>query len=191
MAVVTDNLTFLSSYTPFERPPEAVTLYSLIPRGIRRFFFQDDISAKPVNDKQEVLLSATLPDAFAYSLARYDAVLTQDRAQDWNDANVLRLFNGIPGQPTGNAVEVLCNTQFVAVVGSVGNSNISHNVQLENFPAPFWSTIPGAPSFRARWINNNATVAAAGFLQCHADFYEYDLVQAQRYWVHTPQPVRI
>ncbi len=187
MALVTDNLTYLASYTPFERPPEAVTLNSFIPRGIRRFFLQTDTAAKPVNDEIIINMTATLPDQFAYVLRAFNVHLEADFANDFNGACLLRLFNHIPGQPLGNneVIATILNRSVLPAGSAHATATVT---QLSNFVGPFWSTKEGSVTFRAQLNNTQAQVLAAGFVTTHVEFLEYDLVQAQRYWIETPIP---
>jgi len=185
MAIVTDNLSYESSYTPFERPPEAVTLNSLIPRGMRRFFFSNDISAKPVNDQIIFYLTATLPDAFAYVMTGFTMKLEAARANDWATTALLRMFNHIPGQPLGNQQTITVDMLYHNP-SSLLPSRTASDVDLSQLVGPFWSTHAGSVSFRVEMSNIVATVDAAGFLFSHVDFLEYDLVQAQRYFMNSP-----
>jgi len=189
MAIVTDNLNYSASYTPFERPPEAFTLSSLVPRGLRRFFLDSATSAKPQTDSHSIFVTATLPDAFAYILVRFNLNLSVDRALDYQDSLLTRLFNHIPGQPLGSFELINLPFQFFQRVGE--SSRYSRNQgELSSFVGPMWSTHQGAITFRVELSNNNvSTAAGVGFVGSHVEFLEYDLVQAQRYWINTPIPV--
>ncbi len=176
------------SYTPFERPPEAQTLHSLIPRGLRRFFLQRVSSAKPINDDYQMLLTATLPDSFAYSISKFDFRWEADTASDIQLLAQTRLFNHIPGQPLGSVQTMAHPLLFFA---TDVNYVTAVDPDLTQFIAPFWSTHSGAVTWRLEARNFNDPAMAIGFFFCHVEFYEYDLVQAQRYWINTPVPVSI
>jgi len=187
MAFVIDNLVYSSSYTPFERPPEGVTLNSLIPRGIRRFFIDSATSIKPVNDDHSILVTAILPDQFAYILVRYNMVLFANQAGNWESKGNLRLFNHIPGQPLGTFETLSVEFEFMG--GPTPVRTMAVRGELANFCGPMWSTHAGSISFRSENNNLNDGVASAGTIVSHVDFLEYDLVQAQRWWINTPTPV--
>jgi len=163
---------------------------SLIPRGVRRFHLATDVSAKPVNDQISLLLTATLPANFAYILKSFNWQLSVDTVSEWANTVLLRMFNHIPGQPLGTAEHVSCSqTVFddgistpVAVVRAFDNG-------VSSFAGPVWATHGGAITFRAQAGNGNANVGAAGFVTSHVEFLEYDLTQAQRFYLNTPTPV--
>lgn len=189
VAVVTDNLSFDSSYQAFERPPDYQSLYSLIPRGLRRFFFAAATALKPVNDQYNLFLTATLPENFAYILMRMNLQLTVDRAADFELDTELRMFNHIPSQPVGTSELVMVTAPLF--VGTGDPRRVLTNVQqsISQFAGPVWSIHGGSITFRIAMTNINATAAAAGFLIAHCEFLEYDLTQAQRYYINTPYPV--
>ncbi len=193
MAVVTDNLAYTPSYQAFETPPGAVVINSVVPRGVRRFFFNNVVAAKPVNDQIDVFLTATLPGNFAYIINRFNLSLFSDVASDWDPHVLLRIQNHIPNQPIGVLEEVLLRANLFT------NSNDdprrvvtaeSSSSGLHSFTAPMWA-IGGGESFdfRVAMTNQAAAVGAAGFLITHVEFLEYDLTQAQRYFINTPIPV--
>lgn len=190
MAALVDNLTYLSSYTPFERPPEFKTLSSLIPRGLRRFYFEGDLTDKGAGDTLQALLTLTLPDSFAYSISRFDLVLEDARATDWRGQCLLFLLNHIPGQPLGSRQDMNLVFDFGSFPSPMRNANTTGGV-LSQFISPMWSTHSGEITFRANIYNPSATAATTQNLRSHVEFYEYDLVQAQRYFVNTPIPVRV
>ncbi len=189
MAVVTDNLTFLPSYQAFERPPQSVSQYSLIPRGLRRFFFQDDVSAKPVNDQIDVFLTATLPSSFAYILRAVSLQLTSPEASDWQPTCVLRMLNHIPGQPLGTSEEIAASLHFMSSSSTAFRTIGATEPALQLFSGPVWSSHQGTITFRIQMANIAAAVSGTAFLISHCEFLEYDLAQAQRFWVNTPSPV--
>lgn len=189
-AIVTDNLDYLESYQPFERPPDPVTLYSLIPRGLRRFFLATAISAKPINDQINVFITATLPPNFAYILSRFNLTVSGDRATDWEEDMGLRMLNHIPGQPLGTSEQVSVFAKFIAATGNPNRTATEVQQAISQFAGPFWATATGgSATFRVDMTNTEATAAAAAFVITHCEFLEYDLTQAQRYYVNTPYPV--
>ncbi len=189
MATVTDNLTYLSSYQPFEKPPDSSTLYSLIPRGVRRFFFANDTSAKPINDTIVHFLTATLPVNFAFIMRSFNWHLTADTVGNYDEELALRMSNHIPGQPLGTLETIMTTQPLQLIAGATSQRAGTSQLDLKNFTSPMWAVHGGSITFRASTSNTNATAQAAGFLISHCEFYEYDLSQAQRYFINTPQPV--
>lgn len=189
VALVTDNIVLLPSYTPFERPPDNTTLYSLIPRGVRRFFFNAATAAKPINDGYNMSAVATLPANFAYIFTKFNLQLSVDRVSDFDTTFNLKLLNHIPGQSIGVSENVMASGTVIAF-GGTDPQYSAQTVDLSDFTAPFWAVTPNsAVTFILTMRNSAAAAAAAGFLICHVEFLEYDLTQAQRYWLNTPVPV--
>ncbi len=190
VAIVTDNLTYETSYQPFERPPDNQSLYSLIPRGVRRFFIQTDTQAKPVNDQIDMFVTATLPENFAYIFRSFTFQLEVDTASDWDGEVMLRLFNHIPGQPLGTAEHILILWSLLTGSGNVVPTQTvrGNQVDLSQFTGPMWAVHGGSITVRVSGHNTAAAVQAAGFIFGHMEFLVYDLTQAQRYYVNTPIP---
>ncbi len=190
VAVVTDNLAFESSYQALERPPDAVSDYSPIPRGIRRFFISSAVSAKPVNDTIDLFVTATLPENFAYIITRLNVLLVVDTVLAWEGQITLRMSNHIPGQEVGTT-ETLCvgfSFQDLQSTGPFRALFENSGAFLQPFTSPMWATHGGSVTFRMHMGNIAAAVGAAGTIIAHAEFLEYDLNQAQRYWINTPMP---
>lgn len=189
-AIVTDNLDYLESYQPFERPPDFAAGFSLIPRGLRRFFLATAVTAKPVNDQINVFITATLPSNFAYILRRFSLSLSGDRAADWEADIGLRMLNHIPGQPLGTSEQVTVIGRLITATGNPNRTAAEVQDAISQFAGPFWTTATGgSATFRVDMTNLNATVALAAFVITHCEFLEYDLTQAQRYYINTPYPV--
>lgn len=191
-AVVTDNLAYDTSYQPFERPPDHQTLYSLIPRGLRRIFLATDVSAKPVNDQIDLFITATLPVNFAYIMTRFNLQLAGDTAGQWSTRVQLRMSNHINGQPVGTTEQVHVATNTFTPASANPTATVTAESAAEavkSFAGPVWAVPGGAILFRVAMTNINADVGAAAFVITHAEFLEYDLTQAQRYWINTPYPV--
>jgi len=139
----------------------------------------------------DLFITATLPENFAYLIRSFNWELTGDTVSDWDADIELRLFNHIPGQPVGT-------TEHVAVTQSLnipatGNpfriAPYNTNIPLSMFAGPIWAVHGGSITFRAACSNVAATAAAAAFIITHVEFLEYDLTQAQRYFINTPIPV--
>lgn len=190
MASITDSLTYTGSYTPFERPPESFTLSSLIPRGVRRFFLQEATTLKGTTDELRIHMDAVLPDSFAYAIRRFDAQIRATNIEEGELSAQLSLFNHIPGVPLGS--EQYISIPMVGSQRAFGANEeqlTSAPADLSDFVSPCWSTQVGSITFRFDWMNKSAFIQGAGFCNSYVEFLEYDLVQAQRYWVNTPVPV--
>ncbi len=161
-----------------------------MPRGLRRFFLQTDVSLKPVNDQINVFITATLPENFAYIMRSFNLVLSADTASDWDNTCPMRMFNHIPGQEVGTNEEIA--TELSLYVPATQNPTLianQHRVNVSAFTAPMWAVHGGSITFRVSLTNVAAAAGAAAFVTTHCDFYEFDLTQAQRYPINTPFPV--
>lgn len=136
-----------------------------------------------------MFITATLPENFAYVMRSFNIMLTVDRALDWDQDLVLRMFNHIPGQEVGSSEQFSVLFEFFAEA-TLQNRLIRGSIDFSAFANPMWATHGGSITFRAHAANTNNTVQAAGFVISHCEFYEYDLNQAQRFWLNTPMPVQ-
>ncbi len=190
VAVVTQSVAYGSTYQAFERPPDYLALNSMIPRGVRRFFIDQALDAKPVNDEIELFMTATLPLNFAYLLRSVTFQISVDTAADWETTCLIRMFNAIPNQPSSTETQaVLMSDVTGSANGTPSNTIRSAQLDLSMFTGPFWPTDGNPATFRISAFNTAAAVGAAGTIRSHVDFFEYDLTQAQKYYLNTPIPV--
>lgn len=162
---------------------------TLVPRGVRRFQFQDDTSAKPINDQQNIFLTASLPEGFAYIIQRFTWHYSIG-VTDWDDQIELRLLNHIPGGEIGSAEFMFLTTAVMAGAGvAAARALVAPFSDLRMFTSPMWAPEVGGFSFRVFATNTGAPATSAGFIISHVEFLEYDLTQAQRFPVNTPIPV--
>ncbi len=145
-----------------------------------------------MNDTINVFLTATLPSNFAYIFTRFNWEFTTDTVGDWQKTIILRMLNHIPGQPIGVSENVACIMVDMFPPGStnrltVGSSSAKDAVAP--FAGPVWAVHGGSITFRVQMSNSTAAVGGVGFLISHLEFLEYDLTQAQRYYVNTPVPI--
>lgn len=166
-------------------------LYSLIPRGVRRFFFNAATSAKPISDQYVMHLTATLPVNFAHIFSRFNLQISADTLSDWDADGFLRLINHIQGQEIGVTEQMSFKTNLLTLGGAspARVTDASSPRALAGFIAPFWSIGSAGVDMRVSMSNQASPAQAAGFLIAHAEFLEYDLTQAQRYFINTPIPV--
>ncbi len=159
---------------------------------MRRFFMNEDVTLKPATDQITVVMTATLPGNFAYILRSFNIELTADTATDWEPSCVLTLSSHITGQGgVGQSENMTCDMLVMrAPAGAVASMTISRAPDLSNFAGPFWAA-EGASNavFVANMRNLESAAGAAAFVIAHVEFLEYDLTQAQRYYINTPVPV--
>jgi len=190
MAVVVTALTFVADYVPYERPPQPVTLWSAIPRGLFTGIVNAGVlDAKPVNDQQQLTITMTLPPNFGYVMSDSQLEVFQNRAADWNSRCQVQLTNFIRGA-AGN-VQGLTASYPQNMQDTTGVAASKAMQVLAPWPTmPIVASEPGAPTIvlmEAR--NNNATVATAGTVMAFASFWQFDLEQIRKYPINSPQPV--
>lgn len=196
MALVTQNITPISRYSPFEGMSEAQRLYSSSPRGLLRFFSSEAIDAKPVNDDLLVIITGSLPQGFAYVVSAMSWQITVGTASDWHPEVFFRIFNGIPNGEVPNEQVSIFNLDVMAPsTAIVANSLIleyTKGALREWYPQPLVQT-QGAlgMSFTIRAFNAANTVQSAGTQFFNLSFYQYELNQAVRFPLNSPFPVGI
>ncbi len=188
MAVVTTALTAAVSRTVFVKPPDALREWTPIPRALVNFSLQEGvIDAKPINDSQELIVTMTLDPQFAYRLIHFNASLIQDAANDWLNRAYLEVENAIRGMPDGQT-----QRHVVSLDDTVRNVSAVEMWmgRLQHRVGPTYviqSTPSGAAigcTFNA--INQNAAAALAGTMDFLCTFLEFDIEQAERFYLHAP-----
>ncbi len=145
---------------------------------------------KPVNDQIDMFLTATLPQNFAYLLRSVTLQLAVDTATDWDGIVLLRMQNAIPNQPQSTETQAAIWSLVTPSTNGVPSVTLrGSQLDLNMFTGPFWPTDGNVATFRIAAFNTAAAVGAAGTVRSHVDFYEYDLTQAQRYYLNSPIPV--
>ncbi len=138
-----------------------------------------------------MFLTATLPVNFAYIFHRFNWLFTTDTIGDWQKMLALRMSNHIPGQEVGTTETVSVTMRDFFPPGST-NQLVVGAPDAKDCPAaftqPMWSAFGSGIDFRVQMSNSTAAVGGVGFLISHLEFLEYDLTQAQRFWVNTPIP---
>lgn len=184
MAQVTTAISFVGSFQPFERPPQAVALWTAIPRGLQSFTATGVLDAKPINDTQLLTITATLPPNFGYVFADVALEVTQDVAAAWDQAFILNLQSfyrgGVPGlsitAPLASQVGGFDTVRAFAdktgafsfpIVGNKGSSGVLINLQATNQAAP---------------------AGAAGGINAYISFWQFDLEQLFKYPINSPIP---
>ncbi len=190
MALVSDQLVSAFTRTPFIKPPDLLREWTSIPRALVNFDILDGtISAKPVNDQQELLIAVDLPVEFAYRLVTVNVALFQDVANNWVDRAGFEITNAVRGLQLGNT------QQWAMTIDSLRDVPGFGGAIEEMWIARFEHVIPtdilqsrdgiGAVIvFKAS--NVSAAVGGAGTVNFFCTFLEYDIEQAQRFPVHLP-----
>lgn len=187
MALDVQTIPMVSAYIPYERPPQALTLWSAIPRGLQSFFVATaTLDAKALNDEMLLSLTALLPPNFGYVMADCNLSIAQDEASDWINAVNLNLQNfyrgavGLNGNwfqefplndvvSTGRAISVVNPWPAFPIIGTIGTTGIQINLSTGN---------AGAAATTAGTVN--------GFIS----FWQFDLEQIRKFPINSPIPVQ-
>jgi len=189
MAQVTTAITFAQSYRPFERPPQNLTLWSTIPRGLQSLTIDGQtLDAKPVNDIQLLTLTATLPPNFGYVFADMMLSISQDVADDWDPAFAFNMQNFYIG-PVPLVIGLSATYNAASTSGGFGTVRSAAKIDGD-FSFPFY----GIPTTSGAQINLQATnqaaaVGAAGTVNAYLSFWQFDLEQIRKFPINTPIPV--
>lgn len=194
MALVTQSVTPVRSYSPFEGMSEARRLQSAVPRGMVRFFSDAASSAVPVNDDYSLQFTCSLPPNFAYIISACSFQIVVDVAAEFYDQIRLRMFNTLPNGVPGNEQVGLAKLGDFDPTSAISPNarvmTLSTGTLREMFPQPLVRT-PGAVgmSFLLNVANGGNTVQSAGTMFFNASFYQYELNQAVRFPLNYPTPV--
>lgn len=159
-------------------------MFTAEPRSIVNFNVVDGVlSAKPVNDQQNVIIAIDLPLAFAYRMIELNCFFTQDVSDDWDPHCLLDVTNGIRnlGGFGRNQVHPAPWTQTIR--------RNTTGLMAVDFPVPRYimQAVDGtAPTITFEASNNTADVGAAGTVDFLATFFEYEIEQVQMYPIHFP-----
>lgn len=197
MAIVDTIPTLTLTRQPFETPPQYRTMWGAIPRGFLHFALDGvTLDAKPINDDQHLRISGVLPAGFAYQFVQLGLSLQQDVAAAWNARPIMRMVNWTPNSTQGphlvwafedsfefgdaSAVSAVTITRGLHAAGAwpLGHQIIFRQDQV-------------AISFSFLAVNETDPAGAAGTLDFLASFLEFDLTQATRYGIQSPQPVSL
>ncbi len=194
MAIVSQLVIPQRTYSPFEGMSEAQRLVTAVPRGIIRFFSDEALEAKPVNDDMQLQFTCALPGGFAYVMSALNFTIQVSTADEWEGVCRGMIFNGIPGgTPNNQQVSIFT---FADLVSSPGTRekilDFSRGSVREWYPQPLVRTEGGTGhSFILEASNGNNNVQAAGTMFFNASFYQYELNQAVRFPLNFPIPVGI
>jgi len=185
-------------YTPYERPPQTISMWTAIPRGMHSLVASVALTAKPVNDTYLMTIVATLPPNFAYVMESLYFGIVVDQAEDFRNRvnlNIQNFFRGGPAGLTANYTSGFVSTspdnetRSISRNGGDGSSNGAGNTPWPTFPLTGGNTAGVQINFSA-W-NNTATVAAAGTIDFYLNFWQFDLEQLRKYPVNSPLPVQM
>lgn len=170
--------------TPFIKPPDLVREFTAMPRAIVNFELTNSVlTAKPVNDQAELIITIQLPVEFAYRWISLNVSVIQDVAFDWN-GSYIEITNGVRGLALGATQRWSTSKQNVDKIPTLNEMWIAFwNEKV--MPTDILQARDGnAVVMTYKASNRNVAVGAAGTANCLFSFYEYDIEQAQRFPLH-------
>ncbi len=195
MAVVLDSLSATFKRTVFITPPDMLRELTAMPRAILTFHVDEGvITAKPVNDTQELIIGLSLDTNFAYRMMDLSWSLVQDVAFDWNNRGYLEITGGIRNLAASFTLRNPLVFEDILRVPAAGGEMITLRSPgfVSDMPRYIIQVPPSTPGpvvFTFKATNQTAAVGAAGTTQFFASFLEYDIEQVERFPVHWPGSV--
>lgn len=189
MALVIDTHVGVSSFVPFERPPQSLTLWSAIPRGLQSFLVAAEATAiKPVNDEILYQVTALLPPNFGYVFADANLSIATDFVDQFDNQMNLNFQNFYRGGDSAIGLNGNFPQPFVVI------SVLSDLIAMEQrAPLPTFPMIgtSGTTGIQVNMSANNpgSTATAAGVINAYLSFWQFDLEQIRKYPINSPSPV--
>ncbi len=190
MALDIQTIAMTNVYVPYERPPQPMTLWSAIPRGLQSFIVDSQLlDVKILNDEAFLVLQATLPPNFAYVLADVNFHIRQNLAVNWDPVSSFSLQNFFRA-PLNLSVG-LSGKWIQNFTGTDQDDGGRALVQIQPFPSFPMIGSPGTSGIlmeMTAW-NNVAAATTAGTVNAFVSFWQFDLEQVRKYPINSPQPV--
>lgn len=197
MAIVADSLLATLRRTVFVKPPDLIRELTAMPRALVTFnILNGVISAKPLNDSQELTISMILDGNFAYRWIDLNWSLSQDVAQDWLNRGYLELTNAIRNLEIGATQRhVITMDDLIQIPG--GSEMIACRAPSANTVSDIPRYVIQTPAVNAqatpvitfKATNQNVAAGLAGTTNFFASFMEFDIEQAERFPLHWPAMV--
>ncbi len=192
MAVVLTSLGATASRTTFIKPPDSVRGLTSMPRAMLNFAIVAGVlDAKPVNDTAELIIGVTLDANLAYRFVEMSWSVTQDTANDWRGVAYMEVLNGI------RSLEALAVQRHPIIVADVTRIPQAGEMWVASFrdtldsPRYIFQTnprgSPAAPVVTFKAANDTAAPGAAGTVDFHCSFMEFDIEQVELYPSFWPQ----
>lgn len=189
MALVIQNLAMTPSYVPYERPPQPITLWSAIPRGLQSFIVRtQQIDIKPVNDDFQLNLTALLSPNFGYVMADANFSFAGARAVDWEaECNLNLQFFYRANQTL--SFGLAGNWRQSMLISSLFTDSRAMVIDhpFPSFPMIGSEGSTGIQIVLSAWNGNN-TAAPIGVVNAFLSFWEFDLEQVRKYPINSPIP---
>jgi len=188
VAQVTTAISLVGSFQPFERPPQAMALWTAIPRGLQSLTATAaTLDAKPINDIQLLTLTAILPPNFGYVFADVALSIAQDVADAWDPAFILNLQNFYRA-PQAVSLGLSISAMLPSLAGGFGTvRSTAEKTGALSFPIVGTKETTGI-QINLQATNQAAPAGAAGTVNCYISFWQFDLEQIFKFPINSPIP---
>ncbi len=190
MALDIQTIAMTGVYVPYERPPQNITLWSAIPRGLASFVIDGQaLDAKALNDEALLNLQGTLPPNFAYVMQDMNVTIAQDLAENWSTFINLNLQNFYRSPETLHVA--LAGNWVQDFLGAAQDASTRASSQRQPYPSfPLLGVNAAGVQINISTFNNVAAAAAAGVVNAFISFWQFDLEQIRKYPINSPIPTQ-
>ncbi len=191
MALVIDTRVGITSFVPYERPPQSVTLWSAIPRGLVSFVSAvSAIALKPINDQLLVQMTGVLPPNFGYVMNDANFSVAVSAVQTWHPDMNLNLQNFYRGgsETIGLSGNWPQGFDTISVLSDLRAMN--REQPWPAFPLIGTAGTTGIQFVLSAW-NADAAANPAGVLNAYLSFWQFDLEQIRKFPINSPVPVHV
>lgn len=189
MALVIQTVAGVSTYVPYERPPQNVTLWSVIPRGLQTFTWVQTLDAILVTDDALLNLTAILPPNFGYVMSDANLKLSMVAAgSEWSPNAIFNMSNFLRAPAD---ISVLMSSDWVQRMTVSDNTDSSKSLVVDQaWPTfPLISSNSSGISTVLSAFNNAQNARAAGVFFAYLSFWQFDLEQIRKFPINSPFPV--
>ncbi len=192
MALDIQSAGLMTDYIAYERPPQPMTLWTAIPRGLLTLYLRNwPLDAKALNDEMLLEMTGVLPPNFGYVMSDANLYLQQDEAIDWINVVNLNLQNYFRFNRLVDAVALSSSWAQEFPINDVidGGRAISVVNPWPSFPM---IGATGTTGIQINFSTGNAGAAAttAGVFNVFLSFWQFDLEQIRKYPINSPIPVQ-
>jgi len=189
MALDIQTIAMTPQYQPYERPPDTLTLWSAIPRGLATFLVDTQaLDAKALNDEALLQLQGTLAPNFGYVMADCNVTIAQNLAENWSTFINLNLQNFYrAGETLALGLAANWVQDFLGAAQDTSTRSLSVRQPWPTYPIIGTAKTSGI-LINISTFNNVAAAATAGTVNAYISFWQFDLEQIRKFPINTPIP---
>lgn len=193
MALDIQTIAMTGSYLPYERPPEAMVLWSAIPRGLQSFIVDGQaLDAKATSDEALLNLNGTLPPNFGYVMMDANLTVTVGSGAagvtEWDESYRLNMQNFY--RTNSNLALALNGNWRQELLPNSQDNNLASSSNIQPWPAFPIVSPRGASGILLNFsaFNKGTTSTGIGTVNFYCSFWQFDLEQIRKFPINTPIP---